>query len=64
MFFLWIKTEVIGVLVTIIKFIIVFEPIYYIVNLSGVSSSMVFSDLVFLFLSMYCLFKSINLFYF
>ena len=31
-----------------------FEPIYYVVNLGVVSSSMVFSNLVSIFLLMYC----------
>ena len=31
-----------------------FEPIYYAINLSVVSSSMIFIDLVFMFLLMYC----------
>ena len=47
------RTEVIGILVTIIKFV-GFEPIYYIINLVDVLSSTIFSDLASLFLSIYC----------
>ena len=31
-----------------------FEPIYYIINLDVISSFMIFIDLLFMFLSMYC----------
>ena len=39
----------------IIKFV-GFDPIYYTINFDDVSSSMVFSDLVFVFLLIYCYF--------
>ena len=38
---------------SIIKFV-GFDPIYYTINFDDVSSSMVFSDLVFVFLLIYC----------
>ena len=42
--------EVICIIVNIIKFIS-FKPIYFVINLDIVSSSMIFSNLVYLFIS-------------
>ena len=47
------RTRLIGILVTIIKFV-GFELIYYTINLVDVSSFTVFSDLISYFLWMYC----------
>ena len=40
-----------------------FDLIQYVINLDVVSFSMVFNDFDFMFLSMYCWFESINLFF-
>ena len=44
-----------GILVTIVYIIkfVGFEPIYYVINLGIVSSYIVFSEFVYVFLSMY-----------
>ena len=48
---------------SIIKFV-GFEPIYYTINLSVVSSSMFFNEFLSMFTLMYYSFESIKLFYF
>ena len=48
---------------TIIKFL-GFEPVFYVINLSVVLSSMIFNEFVYVFPFIYYYFKPIKLFFF